>query len=592
MHMNSLDMPFDDDQRSAMADRSGLVVIAGGAGSGRTHALLGRCGDLLNDYTSKGAGASMQVLVSSTTDAKRARDTLGGVRECRVDTVAEFCSRLLRTLGGSQFTLLSDREAVDLLVRFLSSNWTEGGPWADDSAVIRQRAIRERAARMLVAGEGSGIGWNQYVEECRRWDLSDRWRIAERAVEILLRHPDLVKALRSGPCRWLLADDVHRWTMWERKLLEVLAKGGGSVSLSVDTGLMAGQGVNVQRWIDRWWNGDVSTRHLDFFHRSGAAICRFLGVVRGLEMRCHRSEGETPVHIQGDTPGDSVALAAEHIAEWIGRGVDANDVAVIDLAGGGVTDVLALQLARVGYMARRTVDWDVEAADALAMLRLAVNPRDAAALSGSWRRSDGGAQRVDRRMVRQVEAESGNWNGDLVAAAAALVESGQLKTAVAAWLGDLLECQQALAGCLDGGGGMGKVLDQRRRRVSHPWDVSSDQFGDLVEWVSVVENTESWREKLRTGLAQLLDNVALGEHEGDADGGVEVLGVREAAGREWPAVCVINAVRSEDDAALERRMDLYEACSRAQKSLAVCDYRRDYLGRPAKSLWTDLLHPI
>lgn len=587
--MNILDLPFDDDQRRAMADRHDLVVIAGGAGCGRTHALLGRCADLLDDDRSKAAGAAAQVLVRSPGDARRAQDALSGVRGCRVDTVAEFCARLFRPVARSPYTLLSDREAVDLLARGLSGSWTAGGPWEEDSAVLRRRDLGNRATRALTAGEGSGSGWNRYVEECRRWGLYDRWLIVRSVVEVLSQHPELVGALRGGACRWLLADDVHRWTGWERRLLEVLSAGGGSMSLSVDTELMAGQGVTVQRWMADWWDGDVSPHHLELCHRSDRAICRFLGVVRGRQMRWHGPEGERPVHIRGDTPGDSAALAAEQIAEWMGRGLDANDVAMIDLAGGGVVDDVALQLARVGHMARRTVDWDIEAADARAMLRLAVNPWDAAALSSSWRHSDGGPQRVDRRMIRPLEEESNHWNSDLMAAAATLAARGQLKKTAATWLGDLLECQRTLIGCLDGGGGVGEVLDRRRRRVFDTSSSGSDRFSDLVAWVSELEQSERWKGAIKAGLAQLLDALALREDESDTEGGVAVLGVREAAGGEWPAVCVINAVRSEDGSSSERRMDLYEACSRAQRSLAVCDYRRDYLGRAAISLWDDVM---
>ena len=245
---------------------------------------------------------------------------------------------------------------------------------------------------------------------------------------------------------------------------------------------------------------------------------------------------------------------------------------------------MGVHLARVGARMDRgmLVDGEEEdAMDAAAMLRLALNPRDVVALARSWRRADGGARQAVSRLVNPVILWSVAWDRDLLAAAGAMVESGQWTDSMSSWLTDVAECQRALGGALGRGRGAADVLNWRRNRVFDPRGPGSVAFQDLAAAVSEAER----RGQSGAGLAEVLDRRALVEREKVGPGEVEVLGVSEAGGREWRGVCVINAVRPEDDAAAARRMaQLYVACSRARDRLAVCDYRVDHALRPVVPL--------
>ena len=193
--MDVREWSLDEGQRAAVADPGRLVAVTGGPGSGRTRALLARCLRLLEGGV---PAAAMQVLVSSRRAVVEARGVLGVAGGCRVDTVGDFCARFLRRVEGPGFTLLSERESVGLLGLFLSGGWPEGGDGLNDPTGRRRFGVEYRAARMFAEGPGPGDVWGAYLEECVRLDLYDRWRVVERAAELLEEDPGLGLALRNG----------------------------------------------------------------------------------------------------------------------------------------------------------------------------------------------------------------------------------------------------------------------------------------------------------------------------------------------------------------------------------------------------------
>ena len=314
------DWPFDDSQERVMMDESRLVTIRGGAGSGRTHVLLARCFKLL--LIVGVPTEQMQVLVSSPRAAERARQVLAGAGGCRVDTVPQFCARVVRQAQGTGFTLLSDRDAAGLLGTCLAGSWEV----MDESRGLRWSNLRDRAAWLLASGGGSGSGWEKYLGECERRELYDRWRIVERAAECLEENPQLAAELRGGPCRHLLADDVHRWGRAARRLLDRLIDDDVRVTLAGDPAQKLDGGRDVLNWFEWVWQGEVSKRQLELCHRSSGAICDLVNRLSRWDIDRVRSWGEDPTWITGATPVESEAIAAERIAEWMGRGLGAEDV--------------------------------------------------------------------------------------------------------------------------------------------------------------------------------------------------------------------------------------------------------------------------
>ena len=570
--------PFDNSQRRVMMDESRLVTIRGGAGSGRTHVLLARCFKLLRF---DGVPAEeMQVLVSTPEAAEGARQVLAEAGGCQVDTAVQFSASLVRQAQGTDFTLLSDRDAAGLLSTYLAGNWEV----MDESRGSRWAHPRERAARMLASGNGNDDRLEEYLRECGRRKLYDRWRIVERAAECLEENPQLAAELRGGPSRWLLADDVHRWGRAERRLLDALIDDDVRVTLAGDPAQRVDGGRDVLNWLEWVWKDEVSPHQLELCHRSSGSICDLANWLSRWKSDGYLPWGEDPVWTTGATPVESEAMAAETIAEWMATGLRAEDIAVIDLVDGrGVQDI-GVHLARVGARMDRGPLVDGEAGDgmdAAAMLRLALNSRDVVALARSWRRADGGPRQAGARLVNPVILWSAAWDRNLLAAAAAMVESNQWAASMSSWLTDVAECQRALDGALARGRGIADVLNRRRDRIFDPRGPGSVAFQDLAAAVSEATS----RGQSRARLAEALDRRALVEREKAGPGTVEVLGVSEAGGREWRGVCVINAVRPADDAAASRRMaQLYVACSRAKDRLAVCDYRVDHAWRPVVPL--------
>ena len=580
LEMNYPVWPFDHWQRPVILDQARLVTITGSAGSGRTHVLVARCFELRR---SVGVPAEeMQVLVGSPRAAEQARRVLAEAGGCQVDTVPQFCARLVRQAQDPTFTLLSDRDAAGLLSSFLANDRDV----LNEARSSRWSSSRDRAARILASGGSGAKGWERYLRSCEQRELYDQRRIVERAADCLVANPRLAAELRKGPCRWLLADDVHRWGRAERRLLDLLLDDNVHVTLAGDPAQRLDERQDALGWLQWVWGREVSAHHLGLCYRSSGSISDLLQQLSRPRIDWIRPWGEVPSRITGATPVESAAMAAEQVAEWMGRGLDAQDIAVIDLLGGrGIRD-MAVHLARVG--ARR--DWGAlenvqegDAMDAAAMLRLALNPRDVVALAQSWRRTDRGARQVAGRFVNQAIAWSLARNRDLLAAADAMLESGRLTERATSWLTDVMACQRALSGCLHRGSGVADALERRRNRVfdSPGTGTASVDFQALAGTVAAAES----RGQFRTRLAEILDRRALAERNPVGPEEVEVLEVSKAGGREWRAVCVINAVRPEDDDAAARRMtELYVACSRAKDLLAVCDYRVDHASTPVAPL--------
>ena len=574
--------PLDDGQRAAVRNPRRLVMITGGPGSGKTHMLLARCAQgMLNGGVEP---SSMQLLVRSRAAAERARRVLAEVGPCQVDTVPDFCARLLRQFQGGDLSLLSDHDAAEVLGGFLSETWD--GRAADVAESSGRRPSRvKKAMRMLQGGPRVEGPWAAYIDECVHRGMYDRWRVVEMAADWLGENPAVQETLRRGSCLCVMADDVHLWGASERQLLQSLVGDDGGATLVGDPGQIVGDGEDVMAWFSRRWEGTVWRHRLTSSHRSTEAICDLLERLSGEDLGCYLPRGEEVDLLSGETPGESAALGAEKLGEWISAGVDPGEVAVIDLQGDGGGQGIPLQMMRAAagcFEGRRDDGGAADALDCAATLRLVWNRRNVSALSGTWRQSSaGGARRVAGKLVRLVVSESRSWNGDLVSAAGSLVRSGSLSEADAMWAGELGTCQAAFADCLERGGGVAEVLDWRRRQLFDPQGAGSAAFSELVSALSDAEG----RGQLREGLVDLLDGLALGGAETSGKGQVEVLGVSEVAGREWKAVCVMNAVRLEDDLDVKtRERELYVASSRARRLLAVCDYRFDYRRRPVVSL--------
>lgn len=567
--------PFDEGQRRALQDESRLMTITGGAGSGRTHVLLSRC----LEWLLAGVPAEqMQVLVSSPQAAEQARWLLTRAGGCQVDTVPAFCARLVRLAHGTNFTVLSHQDAVGLLGSHMAGNREV----LSQSRGSRWPRMKDRAARTLASGGNDSSGWKNYLAECVQRGLYDRWRIVERAAECLENNPRLTAELREGSCRWLLADDVHRWGRAERRLLNMLVVDNSSVTLAGDPAQQLHGDGDVMAWLKWVWQDEVSTHRLERNHRSSAAICEQLTQLSGWHIQGYRPRGEDPLRITGATPVESEAMAAETIAEWTSRGLDAGDVGVIDLLNGpGIRD-MGVHLSRVGVRMGPGVLVDEEAGDAMdaaAMLRLALNPRDVVALARSWRRTDGGAHQVGRKAVNRVTVLSAGFDGSLLQTADTLLATNLLPKSQSSWLTDLAECQRGLGNALDRGRGAADVLRWRRNRIFGRRPASAD-FQYLATATTQAESAGQFR----AGLAEMLDRRALIERKEVGPGEVEVLGVSEAGGREWRGVCVINAVRPKAAPADQGMHELYVACGRAKDLLAVCDYRVDNALQPVVPL--------
>jgi len=243
---------LNPEQRSAVENFEGPMLILAGAGTGKTRVITYRMAWMLQ----QGVAASQIAAMTFTNKAAREMGSRIGelvgperAKGLSVSTFHSFCLRILREHGhavgiSSRFGIVDTGDQVDLVARALKEKqWGGTVPVEDLHAAISRWKNELLGPEDVLAGKGRlAAGYDREVF-ARIYDLYERQLKINRVIDfddcifktflLLKNDPGLQKAL-ARKFRYILIDEFQDTNLAQLTLLEMIARHHGNVCVVGD----------------------------------------------------------------------------------------------------------------------------------------------------------------------------------------------------------------------------------------------------------------------------------------------------------------------------------------------------------------------
>jgi DNA helicase II / ATP-dependent DNA helicase PcrA len=599
---------LDETQAAAVAHPNGPLLVVAGPGSGKTRVLTHRVAVMLArgvapwrilavTFTNK-AAAEMRERLAAMVDPDVAR-------QLWVCTVHAACVRILRAehdvLGLRRDFAIADASDTERLLYRVVGDLNVVADAADRKAYARSArgAISSaRNRRQSIMRAGVRVGLDRLVE------VEAEYRSRLRATntldfdDLLVLTHHLLTENAEVRSRWaerwaaVLQDEAQDQNVLQSEIVAACASVHRNVTYvgDLDQSIYAFRGAEPEelaRFTEQWPDGEVV--RLGVNYRSTPQIVELAGQVIAANPAQHRAVQRpaagagTPVLLRTCySDRDEARWVASTVAEV---GGPLSEFAVL-LRTNAQTRVLeeAFLGARLPYQLVGDVRFydRAEVRDALAWLRLAVNPADWLAFE---RASSAPRRGVGPGALASVSGEAGP-GGDLVLAAARLgVSGGRGAAALAEFADDIA----AVVAAADGGPADALRVVLAGGLTEH-WakaDNGESRLENLAELVAAAQDFMSSGRDVegspvaemdgRGALVAFLEHAALVASSDDVDvDAVRVMTIHAAKGREFDNVFVVGleeellphalSTGSAADVREERRL-LFVAVTRARKRL-------------------------
>jgi DNA helicase-2/ATP-dependent DNA helicase PcrA len=624
---------LNPEQQEAVRTTEGPLLVVAGAGSGKTRVLthrvawlVGVCGIapeaiLAVTFTNKAAGEMRE----------RVEKLLGpDARGVWLSTFHASCVRILRReighLGRSRGFVIYDEDdtlalAREVLrrhgidpkeqarrLRWRIDQWKNAGLLPAAAAERAEDFESEQAAELYAS-------YQRLLAEANALDFGDLLLLT---VELFERFPQVLRHYQE---RWqyVLVDEYQDTNRVQYRLVNQLAAGHRNLCVvgDPDQSIYRWRGADVRNILD--FERDFADAKVVTLHRNYRSTQRILSGAGAVVENNPGRPAKRMVTDRGDGRPIAVFAARDDRdeAQFVVRGI-------LDAVreGGrcyGQCAVFYRTNAQSRPFEEELLKYDVpyvvvggvrfyeraEVKDALAYLRLLVNPADAAALRRIVNRP---ARGIGKSTLERAEALALERGVPLLEGLRALAgESGRAGTAVRGFIGLL----DALAGEIAGAGpaeALARVLERsgyRRALEAEGGPEAEARLENLRELLLGAEDfaaANAGEADARGPLEQFLDQVALVSDIDAADlrdERVSLMTVHSAKGLEFPVVYVVGMEEgllphqssSHDPRALEEERRLcYVAMTRAMERLTLCwaHERRRYgsrsFGTPSRFL--------
>lgn len=430
----------------------GPAVILGGVGTGKTHTLLGRAVHLIRS----GADASTIVVIASHAwAAQDMRARLLPVIGCDptevglyVGTLQDFClTKLLRPYAVSMpalpenFSVWSQGQSLAALAQIAGS---------DPQARTGRRRYADMAPVLEWISENAHLSmehcttpprdeWHGYAAEYQRdkaaQDALDQTDVLLTIRDELLDNNKLRAVCTSVLTRHLLVDNFEDVSALQHDLIHLMTGPDESVCVAMDPNQSVRRWGSVSPNPHDWFVADYAGAAeclLDVNHRTSASLLRSwrrlamhpamtaLGNDHQLELRPSNRQPET-VMVDG-TPQEQYRRIANDVRQLMDKGTFSPDQIAILARRRSSLLKISLHLEAVGVPFTAVGDFvgisDPEVQPILAVLTLAVNPKNAWAFGRAGDRAPSGFRRsLSPRMIREIRAAAKRPDSDLVKAA-------------------------------------------------------------------------------------------------------------------------------------------------------------------------------
>jgi DNA helicase-2/ATP-dependent DNA helicase PcrA len=625
---------LNPEQREAVQATEGPLLVLAGAGSGKTRVLtnrvawlIGVCGIapeaiLAVTFTNKAAGEMRERVV------KLLGPDAGGVW---LSTFHSSCVRILRReigqLGRSRGFVIYDEDDSLALVR--EALRRHGRDPKEEARALRWRIDQWKNAGLLPAAaaeraedldsEGSAELYATYQRLLAEANALDFGDLLLLTVELFERFPQVLRHYQE---RWqyVLVDEYQDTNRVQYRLVNQLAGGHRNLCVVGDPqqSIYAWRGADVRNILD--FERDFPDARVVVLHRNYRSTQRILSGAGAVvennpgrpakRMVTDRGEGERIAVFAARDDRDEAQFVVRGILEAVREGGRSYGQCAVFYRTNAQSRPIEEELLKydVPYVVVGGVRFyeRAEVKDALAYLRLLVNPADAAALRRIVNRPARGIGKTTLERAEALAAERGLSLLDGLRAFAAS-EAGRAGTAVRGFLALL----DSLAGEVLGAApaeAIARVLERsgtRRALETEATPEAQARLENLRELLLGAEDfaaAEADDADGRSPLEQFLDQVALVSDLDSAElrhDRVSLMTVHSAKGLEFPVVYVVGLEEgvfphqssSRDPRALEEERRLcYVAMTRAMERLALswAHERRRYgsrsFGTPSRFL--------
>lgn len=593
---------LNEAQRRAVTSLDGAHLVIAGAGSGKTRTLVYRVANLVLQ------GVPPESILLLTFTRRAAQEMLrraAGILDDRCRRVAggtyhSFANLTLRRyaprLGYSHnFTILDRSDAVDLMGVLR----TEGEYHKKEKRFPRADAIlnmlskevnTERPLEEIVEEDYPQFGEDveaiaelgrRYAERKKEQNVMDYDDLLVNLRRLLVEHPPVRKKL-GATYRYVMVDEYQDTNRIQAHISALLAAGHGNIMVVGDDAqsIYAFRGASFRNIIDfPQIFPDCRTILLEQNYRSTQPILDLGNAI--LERAREKYSKKLFTEVPGDlkpafvrTSDDysQAGFVCDRVLELREEGVPLEEIAVLTRAAWH-SNTLELELRSRNIPFRKFGGIKfVEAAhvkDVCALLKISLNPRDAAAWFRILQFFDGVGPKTAQRIAQGVIAGGGDLD--------VLTSAQYRKKKYGSDLGDLhrlltrlsdpgLELQDRLGG----------ALDRYQKWLPNKYDDVQRRLRDL-ETLPVIAERYTEVEAFLSDLA--IDPPEFSQTRPTADSEDEwmtVSTVHSAKGLEWHTVFVLhlnngrfptyNAVGTPDGFEEERRL-LYVAVTRAKQNL-------------------------
>jgi len=602
MDVSHLLDPLNDAQREAVTLNAGHALVLAGAGSGKTRVLVHRLAWLIQvDHVSP-----LGVLAVTFTNkaAGEMRERTGkllqvSTRPLWIGTFHGIAHRLLRMHWKEarlpeSFQILDSEDQQRLLRRIIREEGLEETHWPARQAqwfINARKDEGERPQHIEHMDHPVTSTWvhiyQRYQDYCSRGGLVDFAELLLRAHELWLEQPGVLDHYRRR-LQHLLIDEFQDTNAIQYAWLRMLAGDTGQVFVvgDDDQSIYGWRGAKVENMQSFKRDfPDVVTIKLEQNYRSSGNILAAANELiannqgrLGKKLWTDDPPGQPILVYAAFNEQDEARFVVEQIQQWLDQGRRADDVAILyrTTAQSRLFEeyLLRASIAYRVYGGQRFFE-RTEVKDALAYLRLLLNPNDDAALERVINKP---ARAIGDKTVSLLRVQARQADVSLWQAARACIDQKMLPTRAATAVQSFIDLILDLRGRLQDwtlGNQMQAVIDESNL-ASHyekePRERMETRMENLAELVNAADAFILPQEDAEAGLSELqsfLSHAALeaGETQGESwDDCVQLMTLHSAKGLEFPLVFMAGM----EDGLFPHQRSVEDASGRLEEERRLC----------------------
>ncbi|HOV54172.1 MAG TPA: ATP-dependent helicase [Fervidobacterium sp.] len=402
---------LDEEQKVAVVEPEGKIVVIAGPGSGKTRVITYKIAYLLMT----GVRASEMLLVTFTRAAARQmieraqKATRAELNDMLAGTFHHVCNILLRKYGSAvglkpNFTILDESDAKDLMkivrARFVTSKQMNKAlptntelhnlySYMVNTFSTPYEVVLKRAKRWINVIDVIERIFQEYALEKEKQNVVDYDDLLIKMLQLLENYPDVREAI-SSRFKWILVDEFQDTNIVQLKIVQLLSQVHGNVFVVADDAqsIYSFRGArfeNVKEIMK-----DAKVFKIQTNYRSTDKIVDLVNSVIPRssvpkKLRAVRASSQKPVVVNTYDHFDEASFVAQQIITHVNEGIDYSDIAVIYRAHSHSLE-LQVELAKKNIPFRILsgikFSESAHAKDVMAFLKLMVNPFE----SISWTR--------------------------------------------------------------------------------------------------------------------------------------------------------------------------------------------------------------